>query len=150
TSVPFFSKMLSTFMAVSSRIPAEVECRLYSCRRQVFYVRVDRIMPTFVSKERINRRSLLGSVAVCTRRSLVRSECHNLQKVPFHGAVLETPDARDQRPYDEADIARTSTNVAYWPETDIRSFPIETGYHLNANGCHLLTQFGDQHPPVEL
>ena len=37
TSVPFLSKMLSTFMAVTPCIPAEVGCRLYSCRRQLFY-----------------------------------------------------------------------------------------------------------------
>src|SRR5262249_40091728 len=33
TSVPFLFKMLSTFMAVSSRILAEVGCLLCSCRR---------------------------------------------------------------------------------------------------------------------
>jgi hypothetical protein len=29
----------------------------------------------------------------------------HLQKVPFRGAFLETPGPRDQRPYNEADIA---------------------------------------------
>jgi hypothetical protein len=28
-------------------------------------------------------------------RSLAHSECHSLQKVPFHGAFSETPDAQE-------------------------------------------------------
>ena len=52
-------------------------------------------MPTFVSKERISRCSLLGSGAVSTQRSLAHGECHNLQKVPFHGAFLEAPDGQE-------------------------------------------------------
>jgi hypothetical protein len=63
-------------MAISSCVPADV-----GYQRQLFY--------------RISKWSFLGSGAVSTRRSFAYSECHNLQKVPFHGGFLEPSDARE-------------------------------------------------------